>query len=299
MPGPTPSDYEQAALGAIQAWKRPAPTRWDRAMKLLHKPIDAAGDVAMKALGVEWIIEKAFGGFIGLLGDGAALTVRPRAILAEFEPPVGSLAELAAVDLENADRAIGFLATKYKSLALAGGAAAGAAGMAGPVVGGAAIAADVTALLTLNLRAVGEYATYYGFDMSRQEERLFALNVLGLASSPSDAAKAVAMSQLVKIARLVAQKKTWRELEKHVFVQIAQRIAKALAIRLTKAKLAQVIPAAGAVLGGGFNAHYTARVCDAAYFLYRERFLARKYGAELIEATAAEPSDFGKGYETA
>ena len=43
----------------------------------------------------------------------------------------------------------------------------------------------------LNLRAIGEYATYYGFDIGRQEERLFALNVLGLASSPSDAAKAV------------------------------------------------------------------------------------------------------------
>jgi hypothetical protein len=129
---------------------------------------------------------------------------------------------------------------------------------------------------------------------------LFALNVLGLASSPTGASKAVAMAQLVKIAKEVAQKKTWKDLEKHVFVQIVQRIAKTLSIRLTKAKLAQVIPAAGAAIGGGFNAYYTSKVCDAAYFLYRERFLARKYGADIIEVTVkpAAAGDFGKGYET-
>jgi hypothetical protein len=77
--------------------------------------------------------------------------------------------------------------------------------------------------------------------------------------------------------------------------------AKALAIRLTKAKLAQLIPAAGAAIGGGFNAHYTSKVCDAAYFLYRERFLARKYGVDFIKATVEEPAaeDFGKGYGAA
>ena len=52
-------------------------------------------------------------------------------------------------------------------------------------------------------------------------------------------------------------------------------------------------------IGGGFNAYYTAKVCDAAYFLYRERFLARKYGPEIIEASAhAGPDvDLGAGYD--
>jgi hypothetical protein len=61
-------------------------------------------------------------------------------------------------------------------------------------------------------------------------------------------------------------------------------------MRLTKAKLAEVIPGAGAVIGGGFNAYFTAKVCDAAYFLYRERFLAEKYGADVIgEESATDP----------
>ena len=46
---------------------------------------------------------------------------------------------------------------------------------------------------------------------------------------------------------------------------------------------------------GGFNAYYTARVCDAAYHLYRERFLAKKYGPGVIDLTA-EPAE-GPGFE--
>lgn len=253
----------------------------------------------MAVPGVDWVMQKAGIGTLSLVNDGAAATVRTRAIFDEFQPPVHALEDIQGLDLERADRAVGFLAAKYKSLALAEGAAAGGTSNLGPVAAGAAIAADVTALIALNLRAVGEYATYYGFDITKQEERLFVLNVLGLASAPTDAQKVVAMAQLVKIAKEVAQKKAWKELERHLFVQTVQRIAKALSIRLTKAKLAQLIPAAGAAIGGGFNAYYTSRVCDAAYFLYRERFLARKYGASIIEATVADPKpgDLGDGYE--
>ena len=148
----------------------------------------------------------------------------------------------------------------------------------------------MVALVTLNLRAIGEYATYYGFNIHLQQERLFAMNILGLASSPTDASKGLAMAQLVRIAQDVAKKRTWKELEQHAFVQVIQRIAKALGVRLTKAKLAQVVPVAGAVVGGGFNAYFTSKVCDAAYYLYRERFLAEKYGADVIEGTV-EPAD--------
>src|SRR3989442_13668690 len=79
----------------------------------------------------------------------------------------------------------------------------------------AVIPADVVALMSLNLRAVGEYATYCGFDVSSQEERLFALNVLAYASSPTDASKQIALAKIVRIARDVALRKAWKDLEKH------------------------------------------------------------------------------------
>jgi len=182
------------------------------------------------------------------------------------------------------DRVVGYLGTKYKALAAAEGAAAGALGLP-------AIPVDIVALVTLNLRAIGECATYYGFDVATPHERLFAMNLLGLASSPSDSSKALAMAQLVKIAQDVAKKKAWRELQKHAFVQVIQQIAKALGIRLTKAKLAQIVPATGAAVGAGFNAYFTAKVCEAAYQMYRARFLAEKYGADVLGETQEDADE--------
>lgn len=91
---------------------------------------------------------------------------------------------------------------------------------------------------------------------------------------------------LVHIARDVAQKRAWKELEKHLFVQVMRNVARALTIQLTKAKLAQLLPIVGAFVGAAYNAYYTARVVRNAQLWYRERFLARKYGAEVIEAVA-------------
>ena len=296
------SEYDRRAILAIHAWKHPKLTWFDRAMTVINAPLEWGGDLAMKIPGVEWVIEKSFGGILKLLNDGAAATVRPTAIFAEFQPPVLTLEDIANRDLEHVDRAIGFLSAKYASIALVEGTVAGGSTtLLGPEAAVAAIPADVVALLGMTLRAVGEYATYTGFDIVKQEERLFALNVLGLASAPTDAAKVVAMAQLVRIAKDVALKRTWKQLNEHAFVQVVQVIAKALAIRLTKAKLGEVLPVAGAVIGGGFNAYFASRVCESAYFLYRERFLARKYGAAVIEETvkAAPSGDYGKGYVAA
>ncbi len=222
----------------------------------------------------------------------AQWTVRPEAIFSAFEgcePPIKNLEDIRNLELSKVDRAIGFLAAKYKGLALAEGAATGVAGLPG-------IPVDIAALITINLRAIGEYATYCGFDVSHQEERLFAMNVLGYASSPTDGAKQVAMAQLIKIAQDVAKKKAWKDLQKSAFTKIIQNIAKALSIRLTKAKLAQIVPITGAAVGGGFNAYYTSKVCDAAFFLYRERFLARKYGNDVIEETVKPADSFDTDY---
>ena len=52
-------------------------------------------------------------------------------------------------------------------------------------------------------------------------------------------------------------------------------------MRLTKGKLAQLIPIAGAVVGAGFNAWYLNEVTHTAYMLYRERFLKERYGGTL------------------
>lgn len=285
---PTPSAYEERARKEIHAWKNPNLGWFDKAMQVVNWPLEKAGELAMKTPGVGWVIEKSVGGLVTVANDAAQWSVRPSAIYEEYRSgghaEIRDAKDLVQLDLEQVDRMIGWLGAKYKGLSLTEGAGFGAMGLPG-------IPLDVIAIVTLNLRAIGEYATYCGFDLSSQHERLFAMNVLGLASSPTDTAKTVAMAQLVKIAQDVAKKKAWKELEKQAFVTIIKQIAKAVGIRLTKAKLAQMIPVAGAIVGGGFNAYFTSRVCDAAYFLYRERFLAAKYGDGFIDATTPPATD--------
>lgn len=288
------SKYEKRAIEEIHLWKNPKLSWFGKAMEAISWPLDKAGDLAMDAPGLGWVIEKSVGGIVSVTNDIAQWSVRPDAIYEEFRARghkgVRKSKDILTLDLGEVDRVIGWLGAKYKGIATVEGAGTGTVGLPG-------IPPDIIALVTLNLRAIGEYATYCGFDVSSQHERLFAMNVLGLASSPNDAAKGVAMAQLVKIAKEVAKKKAWKDLEKHSFVKIIRHIAKALGIRLTKAKLAQVIPIAGAAVGGGFNAYYTAKVCDAAYNLYRERFLAEKYGEDAIEVTVKPAEDMHPDYE--
>ena len=287
------SDYEKLAIDQIHAWKTPELTWFGQAMQVVNWPLNKAGDAVLNTPGIGETIRKSISGIVRVSNDIALWTVRPEAIYKEFRASgydVDNAKCIFNLDLEEIDKTVGFLDAKYKGVASLEGAATGATGIIGLV-------ADIPLLVSLNLRAIGEYATYYGFDISLQSERLFAMNVLGLASSPKDASKQVAMSELVRIAKEVAAKKTWKSLEEHAFVRIIQHIARALGIRLTKAKLAQFVPAVGAVVGMGFNAYFTSRVCEASYNLYRERFLAAKYGPDIIEATVEPADDLDPRYE--
>jgi hypothetical protein len=282
-----PSPYEDNAHKEIQAWKNPTLGWFGKGMQIANWPLNKVGDYVMKAPGVGWVIVKSLTGLVGLTNDAAQWSVRPHAIYEEYRKSghshISCAADLMSLDLEHVDRTIGWLGAKYKGLALTEGAIAGVSGLPG-------IPADLIALIALNLRAIGEHATYCGFDMALPQERLFAMHILGYASSPTDTSKTLAMSSLTKIAQDVARKKTWDELQNHALVQVIQQVAKAVGIRLTKAKLAQAIPVVGATVGGSFNAYFTAKVCDSAYFLYRERFLANKYGSGWIDGSNAPPA---------
>jgi hypothetical protein len=274
-----PSENEISILREIKEWKQPSESSLKKITKIINLPFDKGYDLVNKVPGVEFAIEKSIGGIINLINDGAQWSVRNEAIYKDFRKEdyqVTKGEDIFYLDLNQVDKVVGLLGAKYKAIAGTEGAATGAIGLAG-------IPIDIVALLGLNLRAIGEYATYYGFDISTQHERLFALNILGLASSPGDASKQVALTQLVKLSQDIARKKTWKQLEEHVFANVIKKIAEKLGQRLTKAKLAQIVPMAGAVVGGGFNVYYTNKVCDAAYYLYRERFLTQKYGSDIID----------------
>jgi hypothetical protein len=268
--------YEQHAVREIDLFKNPGQTWFTAAWDNVNKPLEWLGDKAFDTT-IGETVAKAVHGLVSVINDGASWSVRSEAIYEEFRSNghrVRQGPDVHQLDLEHVDKTVGYLAAKYKVTAAAEGAATGSLGAAG-------IAVDIPALVAIAMRGVCEYATYYGFDVSIEGERAFAMTILGAASSSTVAAKQVALAELTKLSVLIAQRKTWAELQQLLSVQVIKKIAQALGMRLTKAKLAQIVPLVGAGVGAGFNGWYVGSVTDTAYHLYRERFLIEKYGHEV------------------
>ena len=273
------TEYEKNVLKEVSIWKQPKEKNFlQRGISVVTAPLNKAAELVIDSPYLGEVLTKSISGLTTICNESAQTTVRFQAIYSDIsrrsELTVSELSDIEKVNLPVLDKASSGLLPKYVAIAATEGGGTGALGLPGMVI-------DIPSLILINFRAIGEYATYYGFDIELQEEKIYILNILSLASAPTDQAKHVAMAQLAKIATQVAKKQTWKELEQLFFVNMKKKMAEALGIRLTKAKLAQTVPVLGAFVGAGFNAYYTEKVCNAAYFLYRERFLARKYNLEI------------------
>ncbi|MDX1547751.1 MAG: EcsC family protein [Rhodothermales bacterium] len=284
LPVPAPatlSDYERRALREIALWKSPDRMGWfGDLVTRVNRTLHDATELIRKLPGVDWTIDNVVSGILRLTNEVVHDSVWREGIYREYRAaghPVHGPADVQALRLEAVDEVLGGLDTKYRALAAAQGAAAGYAGAAG-------ILPDVLGLVALNLRAVGEHAATCGFDVADPHERYFALQILNLVSQPTDASKQAALVPLIRVSHAVARQQTVQTVEQYAFVGAIRNAARALGLRLTGAKAAQILPMTSALVGGGFNAYYTSKVCDAAYFLYRERWLIQKHGAEAVQA---------------
>lgn len=170
------------------------------------------------------------------------------------------------------------------------GAGAGAAPGAAVVAG--AIAADTAAILFATARVIFHTAAYYGYDVDRPAERLRALGVMNFATARGQLAKTQAYIELEKLAGLIVRNAAWRQLDQNVVTKIVRRIFELLGMRLTKQKLATVIPLAGVAIGAGINLRTMSLTADAAGMVYRQQFLCDKYGLSMPVA-AQDASDKG------
>lgn len=206
----------------------------------------------------------------GLVRSGALLEeVRGLRAVKESGLHVETLADLRRVPIEVLDDISKTTMQGGKALAGGKGALLGLGGIVGMVV-------DMPALITLNLRFISQIAATYGFDVTTsEEERMFALSILG-ASSTSQGAKTAFLKNLNDIAVAVSKGKTWRYLNDKTVVQIIQQIAKALGVRLTKKTLGRIVPVIGSLVAGGSNYKFTHDNLVAARMMYRKRWLIER-----------------------
>lgn len=204
-----------------------------------------------------------------------------------------SVEDLRKLDLEHLDRFRrrkgGYVATSAMqgaaaSLSITGTEVASMVTLgtsAGAIVG--AVAADAVASLALMGRTVGSVAVRYGYDVRLPEEELFAMSVMSLGMATTLEAKHTALAGLSRLTQEMARQATWRKLNKHVLVKVTNRFYQSLGLRLTKRKLAQIVPVLGVGISAALSANITRTAYDRAEDVYRLRFLSDKYGIDPAE----------------
>ena len=198
------SDYEAAALDAIMDWRHPESNWFTRISYRVQDGINTVSNQLRKVPGVDWTIDNVIAGLITQTNEIAQNLVWRDAVFQSYNKAgyesVQTLEDIRHLDLEVIDSLIKDLPLKYNSVAAVEGAATGVAGAVG-------ILPDIIALLALNLRAAGEYATFCGFDILDPAERLYALHILDAATRPRDQVPFSVPDHLPHAHRLLARKK--------------------------------------------------------------------------------------------
>lgn len=268
----TATAYNDQASQEIEAWMNPDSNILTNSLSALSAPIDKAGEAIMESPHFGDTLKEAVEKTLTTFSDAANWSIDEQEILKAYneqsDQTIETIADIQKLDLQTVDKQVNLFKSKYVAASSAQGVTTGMAGWAG-------IPADIAGIIAANLRAIAEFATYYGFDVDKKEEQLFAISLLSIATSTSAEDRQAAVDQslsLLKDPETMAFNKVNEEVASRVVRQTATKVA----TDMVKTKAAQVVPAVGALVAGGVNANYTAKVCEAAYQCYRQRFLDRQ-----------------------
>jgi hypothetical protein len=274
--GPRVLPYESRALRQIERLKNPEPSRLGSALDAFNGTISrAAGAILKNKVGE--LVSKEIERVVETINYGASWVVREDVVLRAFRDGGHALHERSDIQrlpLRDVDTTVRRHATKSKSQAFAIGASTGLLGAPG-------IALDIPGVFAVALRAINEYAVYYGFDVSVDDEKAFVLLVLAAASTPTFEERQKAMEELTKVSVLLAGRDPRSESRRVLSTQLVARLANTIAVRLIQSKPAQGIPIVGAGVGAAFDVWFLREVTRMAFQLYRERFLIQRYGPQV------------------
>lgn len=281
--------YIAKARQEIEDWMYPDSSILDKTLAALAMPIEKAGEALMNVPQLGDTLKQATEKTIVSLSDAANWTIDVQDTIEAYRndsdsdgTDIKKLIDIQNLPIAVADNQVKLFKSKYVALTSAQGVTTG-------IVGWAGIPADVVGLITANLRAISEYATYYGFDMTSKHEQVFAMSLLGLATSTSGDERQAALDDTFSLVNSDKSKNdslksdgkdpetlALNQINEEVMSRVLRQTATKVATNLVKTKAAQIVPAVGAVVAGGVNASYTASVCEAAYQCYRQRFLNRQ-----------------------
>lgn len=158
----------------------------------------------------------------------------------------------------------------------------------------AAIVGDTATSLALAGRSVASVAAAYGFDPGTPEEEAYLMSVLNLSTAATQGTRVLALADLSRLSQQFMRGATWSVLEQDVLVRALREVFSRLGVTLTRGKLAQIMPVAGAGISASMNYALIDRSIRSATTAYRARYLAEKYGLDYPDwSTAHESADPG------
>ncbi len=260
---------EEHVFAQVQAFKGEEPGMVEKFQAGINRRLEAVADKIDDTQAGD-IAEQAVDAVLDILHDQATWSVRQEHIFENFHEEgysVDSLEDIGTLELDAIEETLDHLERKYGFAAFTEGAVAGSAGLPGVFV-------DLPAIVTISLRAINEYATYYGFDAGADEERPVAVLILAAAAS-------VGESRQQLFERIAAYTRTLDNptvAEGEVPDRVMSDVVQQLVTRLVRGKVAESLPLVGALVGGGFNRAFVRHVCETARRVYEERWLMRRYG---------------------
>jgi hypothetical protein len=280
---------EQNILKEIAAWKAANPSFLNRATDFVSKPLTwvteklIPSDVKGSASGVtETIIEK--------LQDASQWTVSSQDILKatrEFEITATAISELKKSNIHDLDHVSEKFIDQNTRVGTLSGVGTGLVGWPGLI-------ADLPALFLLSLRTINQIALCYGFDpnnpeLSEEEQKYemeFMMRAFKTATAADKVEKQLSLSELRdfeagfdrKVYGEVAGDFTTKQISRGATSFVSRILIKEIVERTLVKKAVGLVPGLGAVFSGGFNYVYLKDVGEAAFMLYRERFLTDKKG---------------------
>jgi len=291
---------ELQILDNVAEWKADAPSFLNRATDTVSKPISWLADkltpesVKSSAGGVvENIVEK--------LQDMSQLTVDKGEVLKatrEFEIDVQTVVELRKATIHDLDHVSQQFIDNNTRMGALSGAGTGLIGWPGLV-------ADLPTIFMLSMRTIHQVGLCYGFDAEaiadeesaeavRAYELEYMMRVFKVATSADRVQKLKALGELKDFENGRAEvvgiggEFASRQLGKQATSYVSRVIIKEIIERTITKKAVGLVPGLGAVFSAGFNYVYLRDVGDAAFMLYRERFLLDKKGRSKVIMVAIE-----------
>ena len=251
------NEYANKVKEEINAWEKECPGYLSNVTSFVLWPAMKAAELLIFDA-VTQTGSKVIEGCLNALLWDPDYTVADKDVIATLKEKNNDFSSLKAVynsdDLENMDLSADYYWNYNLVYAVAQGGA------------------NIPALFTIVFRCIQQIALCYGFDTSKDDEKVFMLGIISIASASDVASKQAAMVFMRQI-QVDITKKFAEEGGRAAIEPIVRQVAKTIGINLTKRKAHMLIPGIGAIAGASFDGMYLQDIARAAKNCYRKRKL--------------------------